>query len=165
MAPDGQSTIGGGTVGNGASAFAPAAGVVDPELAEPLLPQNSAGRHSQKRSSGSGRGRGPPPRPGGGGGDDGAADAASTQAGQASKVALNLINSGIGTSTVAMPLAVRTLGVGLAVGALLLQAALGIIANHIISRESARSDADSYADLMHARYGKWGGRAVALAQV
>jgi hypothetical protein len=80
-------------------------------------------------------------------------------------VVLNLINSGIGTSTVAMPLAVRTLGVGLAVGALLLQAALGIIANHIISRESARSDADSYADLMQARYGKWGARAVALAQV
>lgn len=32
-------------------------------------------------------------------------------------------------------------------------------------RESARDDADSYHDLMRSRFGKWGGRAVAVAQV
>lgn len=87
------------------------------------------------------------------------------QAGQVSKVLANLINSGIGTSTVAMPLAVWTLGVGVAVGAMLLQAVLGVLANHIISRESDRENAGSYHDLMCSRYGKWGGRGVAVAQM
>lgn len=32
-------------------------------------------------------------------------------------------------------------------------------------READREGSGSYHDLMHARFGKWGGRAVALAQV
>lgn len=35
----------------------------------------------------------------------------------------------------------------------------------ILCREGERADADSYHDLMRSRFGKWGGRAVALAQV
>ncbi|KAI7841461.1 hypothetical protein COHA_004856 [Chlorella ohadii] len=87
------------------------------------------------------------------------------QKGQAARVFANLTNSGIGSSTVAMPMAVKTLGVGVAVGAMLLQGTLGVIANHILSREGERADADSYHDLMRSRFGKWGGRAVALAQM
>jgi hypothetical protein len=33
-----------------------------------------------------------------------------------------------------------------------------------LRRESAKDGADSYYDLMCARFGKWGGRAVAVAQ-
>ncbi len=35
---------------------------------------------------------------------------------------------------------------------------------HARCREGERADADSYHDLMRSRFGKWGGRAVALAQ-
>jgi hypothetical protein len=62
------------------------------------------------------------------------------QKGQAAKIFANLTNSGIGSSTVAMPMAVRTLGVGVAVGAMLVQGTLGVLANHILSREGERAD-------------------------
>jgi hypothetical protein len=47
------------------------------------------------------------------------------------------MNSGIGTSTVAVALALRRLGLGPALAAMAAQAALGILANHIISRQGA----------------------------
>jgi hypothetical protein len=74
------------------------------------------------------------------------------------------MNSGIGTSTVAGALALRRLGLGPALAAMAAQAALGILANHIISRESDREGSPSYHDLMRARCGKWSGWAVAAAQ-
>ncbi|KAL4421373.1 hypothetical protein ABPG75_010664 [Micractinium tetrahymenae] len=127
-------------------------------LAEPLLSRHEADFAAQPSRL---RGASCPNVGGGAPGSTGG----ERQAGQAAKVLANLVNSGIGTSTVAMPLAVRMLGAGLAIGAMLLQATLGVLANHIISRESARDDADSYHDLMRSRFGKWGGRAVALAQM
>lgn len=38
------------------------------------------------------------------------------------------------------------------------------IGHDLTCREGERADADSYHDLMRSRFGKWGGRAVALAQ-
>lgn len=98
--------------------------------------------------------------------DEGQSDNVSrkSRAGQVARAALNLINTGTGTSTVSIPMVVRTLGLGLALFSAALQSVLGIAANHVISRESDKDNAGSYHDLMQSRFGKWGGRAVAVAQ-
>ena len=89
-------------------------------LSDALLPGQHQG--SEPRDGGPrGRGRG-------------LAGAAGQQAGQSARVLANLVNSGIGASTVAMPLAVLKLGVGVALAAMAVQALLGILANHILSR-------------------------------
>ncbi|PSC76288.1 putative sodium-coupled neutral amino acid transporter 6 [Micractinium conductrix] len=132
-------------------------------LSEPLLPESGSPANGGSRA-GDWRGAAEPDRADGGASDD-SFPPVREQAGQAAKVVALLVNSGIGTSTVAMPMAVRTLGAGLALGAMLLQATLGVLANHVLSKESARGGAGSYADLMTQRYGKWGGRGVAVAQL
>lgn len=65
---------------------------------------------------------------------EGGARPAAAAASQAGKVLSNLINAGIGTSTVAMPLAVRTAGLGVTAAAFTVQAVSGVLSNHILSR-------------------------------
>ena len=78
----------------------------------------------------------------------------------------------MGTSVVAGPMVIcQTLGLrptprlGVGGAVLLVQGLLGCLANHIISRESARVGAGSYHDLMDSVFGKPDARAVAAAQV
>jgi hypothetical protein len=93
------------------------------ELGDPLLPDG------QRNDGGGGSDEQP-------GNQESAGQVAKQHGGQAARMLANLINAGIGTSTVAMPLAVAKLGIGVAAGAMAAQLVLGVLSNHILSRQA-----------------------------
>lgn len=84
---------------------------------------------------------------------------------QTREAALNLISATTGTSTVAVPLILFTLGLGPALIFFVCQSALGVLANHILSCESHASGKGTYEELMHARVGRWAGLAAAASMI
>jgi len=82
---------------------------------------------------------------------------------QVSKAILNLVSATTGTSTISVPLMALTLGLVPTILVMLLQSALGVFANHVISHEAREDGLVTYEELMRRRIGPKAGKFAAAA--
>jgi amino acid permease len=88
-----------------------------------------------------------------------------THKSQVTRVVLNLLSATTGTSTISVPLMALTLGLVPTILVMLLQAALGVFANHIISHEAHEEGGVTYKELMRRKIGPKAGKLAAAAVI